>query len=229
MLTDGLWKQRYGADPAILGKSITLEGRPYVVVGVLPPKFTVPRSKTAGRFTGTDKEIEAFVPFGWDSDILHEVEGDHNYFAIGRLKPGVTAGKAEAELDVFQHAISQETPDKIKYSATVIPLQEYLVGASRRSLLLLLAAVGAVFLIACINIANLLPTRALSKKREMAIQIALGSTRAQMFTGALTEPLILCAVGLVLGIALAMAIMPLLLRNMPIERRGSAKCMSIWQ
>lgn len=206
ILSDGLWKRRYAADPGILGKAILLDGRPYVVVGVLPRNFTFPKSKA-----------EAFVPFGWDSEILQEIEGDHNYFAIGRLKPGVSAAKAEAELDVLQHAISQQTPDKVQYGATAIPFQEYLTGASRRSLLLLLAAVGAVFLIACINIANLLLSRAISNERETAVKIALGSTRGQLFSGALAEPAILCAAGLILGIALATIAMPLLLRNMPLE------------
>jgi predicted permease len=207
ILTDGLWKRRYGADPGIIGKRIILDGRPYEVVGVLSPEFTLPEWKG----------IEAYVPFGWTSSILEELEADHNYFAIGRLRAGVTPGEALAELNVLQRNISQETPDKVRYSATVVPFQDYLTGSSRRSLLLLLAAVGTVFLIACINIANLLLTRATSSERETAVRIALGSTRRQLFSGALAEPAILCALGWILGVVLAIAGIPLLLRNMPIE------------
>jgi predicted permease len=217
ILTDGLWRSRYGADPDIAGKTITLDGRMYEVVGVLPAGFALPHSRAIGGLKGTNRTIEAFVPFGWTADILQETEGDHNYFAIARLRPGVTVDQAAAELKVLQRAISEQTPDKVKLGAAVTPLQEYVTGASRTSLLLLLAAVAAVFLIACINIANLLLTRAITNERETAVRIALGSTRGQLFSGALAEPAILCALGWILGIALAATGIPLLVRSMPIE------------
>lgn len=217
ILTDGLWKRRYGADTGVVGKTITMDGNPYVVVGVMPENFRLPDSKALGQMRGSNKMPEAFVPLAWDADTLQEIEGDHNYFAMGRLKSGVSAAGAMAELNVLQRAISTQTPDKVNYSAAVIPLQEYLTGASRKSLLLLLAAVGAVFLIACVNIANLLLTRALSGEREIAVKIALGSTRAQLLAGALGEPAILCAAGWLLGVGMAVAAMPVLMRNMPIE------------
>jgi putative ABC transport system permease protein len=214
ILSDGLWKRRYGADPQIVGKAVMLDGRPYVVVGVLPADFSFPMSTAEGR---PSKPIDAYVPFGWDADTRAEIEGDHNYLAIGRLKPRVTAQKASAELNALQRAISQLTPEKVHFTATVIPFQEYLTGASRRSLLLLLAAVGAVFLIACVNVANLLLTRAMSADRDTAIKIALGGSKAQLFSGALAEPAILCGIGWLLGIALSMAAVPVLVRQMPIE------------
>jgi putative ABC transport system permease protein len=90
IFTDGLWRRHFAADPAIVGKTIPLSGGPYLVVGILPPSFSLPDSRAIGGLSGTSKPIEAFVPFGWGAGQLNELEGDHNYFVIGRLKPGVT-------------------------------------------------------------------------------------------------------------------------------------------
>ncbi|MBV9766361.1 MAG: ABC transporter permease [Acidobacteriaceae bacterium] len=217
ILTDGLWKRRYGADTGIVGKSVVLNGRPYEVTGVLPADFTLTRPEMMGGSGAAGKPIEAFVPFRWNSDVLQEIEGDHNYFAIGRLKQGVTVERARAELNVLQSAISQQTPDKVRYGAIVSNFQEYLTGSSRRSLLLLLVAVGAVLLIACINIANLLLIRATGSSHEAAVRAALGASRLQLISNALAEPILLCAIGCTAGVALAIAIVPLLVHNVPAE------------
>jgi predicted permease len=210
ILTDALWKRRYAADPSIVGKTIVLDGKPYRVAGVLQANFSLPRSSVLA-----DKPAQAFVPLGWSADVLEEIEGDHNYFAIGRLKPDVTIAQATAELNLLQGSISQRTPDKVPLSATVAPLQEYLTGSSRPSLVLLLAAVGAVLLIACVNIANLLLTRASGSGHESAVRIALGGTRAQLVWSALAEPMILCFGGGVLGVVFAALGVPLLIHNTP--------------
>jgi predicted permease len=208
ILTDGLWR-RFGADPRILGRSIMMDGKPYVVVGVLPPEFSLPQ-------TGKTRPLEAFVPFTWTPEVLQEPEGDHNYFAIARLKGGVTAARANGELNSLQRAIGLQTPDKVQYGATVTLLQDFITGASRQSLLLLLAGVAAVFLIACINIANLLLNRASTSEHETAVRLALGSTRVQLFSGALAEPAILCSAGWILGAVFAAVATPALLRTMPL-------------
>ncbi|MFZ0589208.1 MAG: ABC transporter permease [Bryobacteraceae bacterium] len=213
ILTDGLWKRRYAADGDVVGKTIVLDGKPYRVAGVLPSSFSLPSSDAMG----TSKPVQAFVPFGWSADVLEELEGDHNYFAIGRLKPGATLGQATAELNVLQHSISARTPDKVPLSATIARLDEYLTGTSKRSLVLLLAAVGAVLLIACVNIANLLLTRATGNGHESAVRMALGGTRAQLLWSALAEPIMLCFCGGVLGIVFAALGVPLLIHNTPAE------------
>lgn len=209
ILADGLWKRRFGSDPSIVGKRITMDGKPYQVVGVLPAQFAWPEATKS-------RPVEAFVPFTWDSAVLQEVEGDHNYFGLARLKAGVTAAQATADLNTLQRAIGQQTPDKVHFGATVTLWRDFIAGASRQQLLLLLAAVGAVFFLACINIANLLLTRAVTNERETAVRLALGSTRSQLFAGALAEPAILCASGWLLGSMVAAIATPLLLRNMPL-------------
>ncbi len=212
ILTDGLWKRRCAADPSIVGKAVVLDGKPYRVSGVLPASFSLPRSSVL-----TEKPVQAFVPFGWSADVLEEIEGDHNYFAIGRLKAGITPGQATAELNVLQRSISARSPDKVPFSAAIAPLQEYLTGSSRRSLILLLAAVGAVLLIACVNIANLLLTRATGSGHESAVRMALGGTRTQLLWSALAEPLMLCLGGGILGVVFAALGVPLLIHNTPAE------------
>ncbi len=217
ILADSLWRRRYAADPEIVGKTITLDGRPYEVTGVMPADFTLPSSRAIGGGIGTPEAIEAFVPFGWSADVLQEIEGDHNYFAICRLKAGVTSRRAAAELSVLQRAISEQTADKVQYGAAVTPLREFLTGSSRRSLLLLLAAVGAVLLISCINIANLLLTRATASTHEAVVRAALGASRMDLIRNALAEPFVLCFAGCVVGLALAVVGVPILLRNVPTE------------
>ncbi len=217
ILADSLWRRRCGADPAIIGKTLTLDGRPYEVIGVMPADFTLPSSRVIGGGIGTAKVIEAFVPFGWSADVLHEVEGDHNYFAIGRLKAGITPRQAASELNVLQRAISEQTPDKVHYGAAVTALQEFLTGSSRGSLLLLLGAVGAVLLISCINIANLLLTRAAGSAHEAVVRAALGASRTDLIRNALAEPLLLSLSGCAVGMLLAVLGVPILLRNVPTE------------
>jgi predicted permease len=222
LLTDGFWKRRYGGDPAIVGKTVPLDGLQYLVIGVLPPEFTLPDSRAVGGLSGTDKPIEAFIPFGWTDDQLQQLEGDHDYFAIARLRAGVPIAQASAELNGLQRQISERTPDKANLTATLIPLQEYLVGSSRRILLLLLAAVSGLLLIACINLTNLLLARSVGRGHESGVRIALGASRIQIMRSALMEPLLLAGCGGALGILLARLGLPLLVRNLPRNLPGLA-------
>ena len=223
LLTDGFWKRSYGADPAIVGKTVLLDGLQYLVVGILPPEFTLPDSRAVGGLSGTDKPIEAFVPSGWSAEQLQEIEGDHNYFAIARLRYGIGIGQASAELNALQEQIRQQTPDKVNLSATLIPLQEYLVGSSRRALLLLLAAVGGLLLIACINLTNLLLARSVGRGHESGVRIALGASRAQIMQHGLMEPLVLAASGGIAGMLLARFGLPLLVHSVPWDLPGLAQ------
>jgi predicted permease len=205
ILTDALWRRRYNADPQIVGKSISLDGKAYRVAGVLPANFSLPNARL----------IQAFIPLGWTADVLEEIEGDHNYFSIARLKQSANLAQAAAELNALQREISRRMPDKVPFTATLTPLQEYLTGASRRSLLLLLVAVGVVLLIACVNIANLLLIRAAGSAQEAAVRIALGGTRRALFWSALAEPILLCLAGGVAGTVVAWVAVPLLTRYAP--------------
>jgi predicted permease len=215
ILTEGLWRRRFAADPNIIGRAIPLDGRPYTVIGVLPASFALPNPQLLGDFRGTSHPVEAFVPFGWTAEQLAEIEGDHNYFGIARLKPGVPLAQAGAEMNAMQQAIGRQTPDHVTLGATINGLQQYFTGSSRGSLLMLLAAVATVLLIGCVNITNLLLARAASREHEAAVRSAMGASPAQLVRSAVAEPLLLSAAGCLLGLLLATAALPSIAHALP--------------
>jgi putative ABC transport system permease protein len=197
IISDSLWRRRFSSDPSVIGRKIALDGHPHVVVGVLPPGFQFPERE------GLGSKTEIFQPLGYSKDDFEEITGDYNWAAIARLRPGVSPAKALAELNVIQAEISSRIPEKMDLHARMSPLHEDIVGQSRRGLLVLLGAVGAVLLILCVNLANLSLARAAGRARESAIRTALGAGRAQLVRQALTESLMLALAGGALGIALA--------------------------
>ncbi len=209
-ITDAWWRQRFGADPGVVGSPISIDGKPYTIVGVLPPGFQLPRERLAA-------PVDAFVPVrvnvGW--------VGDHNDDAIGRLRDGVTPEQARAELDVLQAQISEiatkEAHEPMTFASAVTPLTEYVVATSRRGLLLLLATIAAVLLIACSNLANLSLTRTLGRLREAAIRSALGASRERLVSRTLIEQLLLSAIGGALGIWVAWIALALFVRTASID------------
>ena len=216
VISDSLWRRRFNADPAIVGRKITLNGKPDIVVGVLPRGFEFP-GQSGLLVNGLGSETEILQPIGYSKDDLEEINGDYNWVAIARLRPGVTPGKALAELNVIQAAISSRIPDKMDLHARLTPLQDDLVGQSRRGLLVLLGAVGAVLLILCVNLANLSLARAAGRARDSAIRTALGAGRARLVRPTLTESLLLALTGGALGIALAAWGVRVLLRAAPVD------------
>lgn len=215
ILTEGLWRRRFAADPGILSRAIQLDGQPYTVIGILPASFTLPSPQLLGDFRGTDRPLEAFIPFGWNAETLAEIEGDHNYFGIARLKPGVSLVQAAAEMDTMQQAIALQTPDHVTLGATITSLQQYFTGSSRNSLLMLLAAVATVLLIGCVNITNLLLARAASREHEAAVRSAMGASPTQLLRSAVAEPLLLSAAGCLLGLAIATVALPAIAHALP--------------
>jgi predicted permease len=215
LLTEGLWRRRFAADPGIIGRAIPLDGRPYTVVGVLPASFTLPNPAALSGFRGTSHPIEVFIPFGWTAEQLAEIEGDHNYFGIARLKPGVSLAQAAAEMNTMQQAIGRQTPDHVALGASLVGLQQYLTGSSRNSLLMLLAAVATVLLIGCVNITNLLLARAASREHEAAVRSAMGASPAQLVRSAVAEPLLLSAAGCLLGLLSATVALPAIAHALP--------------
>lgn len=196
-ITDSLWRQRFDANPRVVGQSIVLDGKPYTVVGVLPAGLGLPRRN---QFTTTfDAVVPLRVAVGWI--------GDHNNNAIGRLRAGVTIEQARAELDVLQAQVgtiaTREGGRSVTLSSAVEPLSEHVVRTSRRGLLLLLAASAGVLLIACFNLANLSLARSLSRRREAAIRSALGASRPRLVGRALLEQLLLSVIAGALGIWIA--------------------------
>lgn len=211
VISDSLWRRRFSADPAIIGRKITLNGRPHVVVGVLPSGFQFPNRE------GLSPKTDVFQPLGYTKDDFADITGDYNWAAIARLRAGVSQRKALAELNVIQAEISKRIPEKMDLHAEMSSLQEDIVGQSRRGLLVLLGAVGAVLLILCVNLANLSLARAAGRARESAIRMALGAGRAQPVRQTLTESLVLALAGGLLGIALAAWGVQLLVGAAPLD------------
>jgi putative ABC transport system permease protein len=211
-ITDVLWRERFGADPATVGRSISLDGKPYTVVGVLPPDTHLPESDRV--------RLDAFVVIRLDDDHVGWV-GDHNNAAIGRLKGGITPQHAQAELDVLQSQVSalatKAAHEPVSLGSVVTPLTEAVVGRARTGLLLLLAAIAAVLLIACSNLANLSLTRTVGRMRDAAIRSALGASRARLVGRAMLEQAILSAIGGAAGVFIASVALSIFVRTAPID------------
>ena len=202
ILADSLWRRRYQADPAIVGRKILLDGKPCEVVGVLPPSFHYPREEKLGaRSLGHGLEI--YRPLGYDPGDLQLHMGDFNYWTTARLRPGVSPARAQAELNVVEAAISRQLPGDLDIHASLFPLQERMVGDVRQGLVLLLAAVGAVLLVLCVNLANLSLARAARRARDSAIRTALGASRARLLGQSVAESTLLALAGGALGVLLA--------------------------
>ena len=204
IITDALWRRRFSSDPAITGKTINLGGLPHTVVGVLPPQFRFFSNHQLSTIASLEPNTEIFRPIAINVEDIG-LMGEFNYMAIARLKPGVTREQAQAEINTLQAGIEAQLKgdDKAELRAIVTPLQQQITGQSRSGLLVLLTAVGAVLLIVCVNLANLMLARALARQRDAAIRMGLGASRATLIREILTECLLLSGIGGLLGIAAA--------------------------
>jgi putative ABC transport system permease protein len=198
VLSHGMWQRRLGGDPGVLGRSISLSGAPFTIVGVMPPTFRFP-----------SRETEFWVPLALNP--ADASRGGHFLAVIGRLKPGVTLTQADVEMRTISERLAIQYPDtSAKESAEVVGLHEMAVGEIRPALLTLLAAVGVVVLIACANVANLLLVRAFVRAKEIAIRTALGAARRRLVLQMLVESLVISFTGGALGLLLAyLAIAPI--------------------
>ncbi|HEX5707633.1 MAG TPA: ABC transporter permease [Pyrinomonadaceae bacterium] len=205
VLGHGLWQRRFGADARAVGRTLTLDGKPYEVVGVMPQGFAFPERAelwVAGqRGSAVPPSLSAQFP---ESDLAASRD-IHIYSAVGRLRAGVTSDEARAELSAVMGRLADEHPDTNEgLGANVVPLHRQLVGDVRATLYILLGAVALVLLIACTNVANLLLARATRRERELAIRIALGAGRARLVRQMLTESLLLSLAGGALGLLVAL-------------------------
>ena len=193
ILSYGLWQRHYGADAAVLGKTILLDGNPFTVVGVLPRTFSL---------YGTLPEFELWKPFAFDRTQLDRE--DHELVIFGRLKDGVPVSQANAEMITIQEQLKKQYPafDQ-KIGIRVIGFHDELVSTLRPGLLLLLAAVAFVLLIACANVANLMLARAAVREREIALRVSLGAGRRRIFRQLLTESALLSFIGAAIGVLFA--------------------------
>ena len=197
VMSETLWRARFGADPAIVGKTITLEQHAVTVAGIVPAYFhpSVP-----------DSAAQLWVPLRQDgvfSD-MHGRRAGHYLAVLGRLKPGVTAAQARSEMAALQDRLAEQYPNENKgWGIRVVSLQADMAGNVRAALLVLLGAVGFVFLIACANVASLQLARAASRRKEIAIRVALGAGRQRLLRQFLTESVLLSFIGGAVGLVLA--------------------------
>jgi putative ABC transport system permease protein len=198
ILMDSFWRTRFNADRSVIGRSIMLDGVPYSVVGVLPESFHWP-----GAVNGFSKRAQFLTPLNGPKSYEQDLIGEFDFTAIGRLKPGVTSAQAVAELNLIQARIAKEAHTNVDLRADIIPLQSEVTASARRGLILLLAAVGAVLLMVCVNLANLLFGRVPGRLHEAAIRKALGASERRLLQQMLAESLLLALIGGALGILLA--------------------------
>lgn len=194
ILTDSLWRTRFGADRSILGRSISMDERPYTIVGVLPASFQMP-----GAINGLSKRSQFIVPLNGPKSYEQDLIGEFDFTAIGRLGDGVTTAQAVAELNVIQARIAQQAQSKTDLLADIAPLQSEVVSSAQHGLVLLLVTVGAVLLMICVNLANLLFARLPGRLREAGIRKALGASELRLFRQMLTESMVLALAGGALG------------------------------
>jgi putative ABC transport system permease protein len=198
ILSEELWRSSFGADPKVLGTTVNLDQRAFTIIGVMPANFHVPIF---------NKKAEIWIPLVQDPLFGSWMtrQGGHWLPVIGRLKPGISLAQARADMDAINANLTKESPaEHTGWVMLMNPLQQALVGDVKSALLVLLAAVGLVLLIACVNIANLMLARATSRTKEIALRLAVGAARPRIIRQLLTESLVLGSLGAIAGILLAL-------------------------
>ena len=206
VLSYGFWVRRYGADPQVIGKSLTINGSSYQVIGILPRGFSLPREVLPTLGGAEQAEILLPLPLGQDAAQNRDHE---DYNIVAKLKPGVSLQQAQAEMNTITARLRRDYPTNYPPNGGltfgIVPLSEQVVGDSRTALFVLLFAVAFVLLIACANVANLQLSRALGRQKEIAVRMAIGASRMRVARQLITESLLLSLFGGALGILLALA------------------------
>jgi len=214
VISDGLWRRSYGADPNVIGRTVRLDNDLYTIVGILPPGFRHPGPTVSGN-------VEVFTTAGFSADPAPPPARSTRFMpaSIGRLKPGITLEQAQARLTAMateiRHDYAKDYPAQNRWTIEIQPLQEALVGNVRPMLLVLLGAVILIVFIVSLNIANLLLARASARQQEMAVRSALGASRGRMIRQMLTESMLLSVMGGLAGVLSTVATLGFILRLVP--------------
>ena len=208
IVTHDFWQRRLGGNAGVLERSIVLDAKSYRIVGVLPAGFQSPAQ------FGRKDPIEFYVPSAYSKDLLTS-RGDHEVNVVARLLPGVGVEKAQAALRTVSSNLAAQFPADRYVRAAIAPLGDDLVRNVRESLLALLGATGLIVLIACVNVANLLMVRAVGRRHETSVRMALGAGRLRMMRQLVTESLLLAAAGCLAGIVLGRILMAVLVAMAP--------------
>ena len=204
VISDRLWRTRYGADPSIIGRQLAFNATPYTIVGVMPPKFHYP------------DDVDVWQRLRWD--LTQHSRAAHFMEAVARLSDGTTFEQAQSAVDGLGLRLQSEYARTNKgWASRLIPLLDEQLGYYRPALMVLFGAVGLLLVIGCLNVASLLLTRALSRDREIAVRIAMGASPRQLVTQLLAESLVLSVAGAGVGIVAAAVSLPLILGITPID------------
>jgi predicted permease len=217
VLSHGLWLRRFHSDPAIVGRTIRLNSQVVTVVGVMPPWLDFPSLDVMEIGKSNAARPEVYLPLVFTKDALRELMGRFNHPVVARLRRGVSIGQATAELNVVAGQLEKLAGEKVGLQALALPLLDSMAGKSRLGLMVLLAAVGAVLLIACVNLANLMLVRAERQWHETAIRMALGAGRCILLRQGLTQALLVALLGGALGVAVAAMGLATLVRSAPAD------------
>ncbi|MEO8499417.1 MAG: ABC transporter permease [Vicinamibacteria bacterium] len=208
LLGEGFWERRFARDPGIVGKTLTLSGETFTVIGVMP-----------GSFHSSWKTTDAFAPLLWLEDKIggEAQRGNHpGIYVVGRMKPGVTVDQARRDVKAVAKQLTQDHPmSNARQSMTVAPMLDAVIGDLKPALYLLLGAVLLVLMIACANVANLLLSRAADRQKEMALRMAVGGGRGRLIRQLLTESVLLSSIGGLIGVGVGYASVKGLVASLP--------------
>jgi putative ABC transport system permease protein len=210
MLSDGLWRRRFGADPAVVGRVLTMNDRQFTVIGVMPPAFEPLISEHFYQ------RADMWALVGYDRSLNYACRSCQHLKAIGRIKAGTSIEGARADIDGVQTQLRREFPSEYPPATmTLVPLRDELTGQVRPALAVLMGAVACVLLIACANVANLLLARIAARERDLALRAALGASRGRLIRQLLIESALLAVAGGVLGVLISAVAVPLLAQLAP--------------